>query len=165
VRGVRAPLDQALTFQDGQHAVHRLRLRDPAQHAEWLRAAREAATADGYPLVVNARIDVFLAAVRAGQGEGTQGALVPDALQRAHAYLAAGADCVFPIAVWEKPVVASFVADAGGPVNVLAFPRAPSPAELADLGVARVSYGTLLHRDAMDRLSQFLGSLAATLKR
>src|SRR5436305_2319221 len=28
-------------------------LRDPARHAEWLRAVREAASAGGYPLVIN----------------------------------------------------------------------------------------------------------------
>src|SRR3954454_358432 len=32
-------------------------LRDPARHAEWLRAVRDAASAEGYPLVINARVD------------------------------------------------------------------------------------------------------------
>ena len=35
-------------------------LRDPDRHAEWLGAVRQAASADGYPLVINARVDVFL---------------------------------------------------------------------------------------------------------
>jgi hypothetical protein len=39
--------------------------------------------------------------------------------------------------------------------------RAPTPAELATLGVARVSYGSLLHRDAMQHVASFLASLAA----
>src|SRR4051812_45953511 len=51
-------------------------LRDPDRHAEWLRAVREAASADGYRLVINARVDVFLA----GAGPGTQEELVPEAL-------------------------------------------------------------------------------------
>src|SRR3954463_4444555 len=34
-------------------------LRDPDRHAEWLGAVRQAASDDGYPLVINARIDVF----------------------------------------------------------------------------------------------------------
>src|SRR3954466_13189511 len=57
-------------------------LRDPARHAEWLRAVREAASAEGYPLVINARVDVFLHAFLAGAGPGTQEALVPEALRR-----------------------------------------------------------------------------------
>src|SRR6478752_10512904 len=34
-------------------------LRDPDQQAEWLTAVREAASRMGYPLVINARVDVF----------------------------------------------------------------------------------------------------------
>ena len=41
-------------------------LRDPDRHAEWLRAVRQAASADGYRLVINARIDVFLGPFLAG---------------------------------------------------------------------------------------------------
>src|SRR3954451_5195102 len=52
-------------------------LRDPDRHAEWLRAVRQAASEDGYPLVINARIDVFLGPFLAGAGPGTQEELVP----------------------------------------------------------------------------------------
>src|SRR3954454_894803 len=44
-------------LEDTDHAAGRLR--DPHRHAEWLGAVREAASADGYPLVINARVDVF----------------------------------------------------------------------------------------------------------
>src|ERR671925_1891844 len=71
-------------------------LRDPDQHAEWLRAVRQAASEDGYPLVINARVDVFLGPFLAGAaGPGTQEEPVPEALRRANAYLDAGVDCVF----------------------------------------------------------------------
>src|SRR3954465_5783779 len=66
------------------------RLRDLDQHAEWLSAVRQAASADGYPLVINARVDVFLHPFLAGAGAGTQDALVDEALRRANAYLDAG---------------------------------------------------------------------------
>ena len=131
-------------------------LRDPDEHAAWLRRVREAATAVGYPLVINARIDVFL---RADPGTA-QGELVPDALRRARAYLEAGADCVYPIGLWEPDALRAFVADAGGPVNALAFPKAPPPAELAALGVARVSWGGLLHHATIDQLEQTLASIS-----
>jgi 2-methylisocitrate lyase-like PEP mutase family enzyme len=121
---------------------------------------REAASAAGYGLVINARIDVFLPAVLAGARDGTQRELVPEALGRAQVYLEAGADCVFPIALWERDALRRFVTDAPGAVNVLAIPRAPSVAELARLGVARISYGTLLHRDAMQRFGDSVAALA-----
>src|SRR3954447_19064417 len=56
-------------------------LRDPERHAEWLRAVRQAASDDGYALVINARVDTFLGPLLAGAGPGTQDALVPDAVE------------------------------------------------------------------------------------
>jgi 2-methylisocitrate lyase-like PEP mutase family enzyme len=124
-------------------------LRDPGEHAGWLREVREAASAQDYPLVINARIDVFLA------GTGA----VPEALERAQAYFEAGAECVYPITLAEADALSAFVSEAGGPVNILALPHAPSLSELAELGVARVSYGGLLHRQTMERFGRLLESI------
>jgi 2-methylisocitrate lyase-like PEP mutase family enzyme len=135
-------------------------LRDPDRHAEWLGAVRQAASEDGYPLVINARVDVFLGAFLAGAaGPGTQEELVPEALRRATAYLEAGVDCVFPITLWEMDALRRFTSEVRGPVNVLRLPHAPSLAELAELGVVRVSWGTLLHWAAMARFEEQLASL------
>jgi 2-methylisocitrate lyase-like PEP mutase family enzyme len=46
-------------------------------------------------------------------------------------------------------------------VNILKVPPAPALAELAKLGAARISYGTLLHRDAMEHFDGLLASLAS----
>jgi 2-methylisocitrate lyase-like PEP mutase family enzyme len=135
-------------------------LRDPDRHAEWLRAVRRAAEDDGYGLVINARIDVFLEAFLAGSaGPGTQDALVPEALRRATAYLEAGVDCVYPIALWETDVLRRFTAEIGRSVNAVCLPQATSLAELAALGVARVSWGPFLYRDAIARFEEELASL------
>jgi 2-methylisocitrate lyase-like PEP mutase family enzyme len=134
-------------------------LRDPDRQAEWLRAVREAASADGYGLVINARIDVFLWPLLAGAGPGTQDELVPEALRRANAYLEAGVDCVYPIALWETDALRRFMSEVRSPVNVVRLPQAPSLAELAALGVARVSWGPFLYRDAMARFEDQLASL------
>ena len=134
-------------------------LRDPDRHAEWLRAVRQAASEDGYRLVINARIDVFLGPFLAGADPGTQEELVPEALRRANAYLEAGVDCVYPIILWETDALRRFTSEVRGPVNVVRLPQAPSLAELAALGVARVSWGTLLHGDAMARFEDQLASL------
>ncbi len=144
-------------LEDTDHAAGSLR--DPGEHAEWLRAVRQAASDDNYPLVINARVDVFLGPWLGGAGPGTQEELVPEALRRANAYLEAGVDCVFPIALWEADALRRFTSEVGGPVNVLRSPQTPSLAELAALGVARVSWAVLLYREAMARFEERLASL------
>jgi 2-methylisocitrate lyase-like PEP mutase family enzyme len=54
------------------------------------------------------------------------------------------------------------MSDVRGPVNVVRLPQAPSLAELAELGVARVSWGILLHGEAMGRFQEQLASLATS---
>jgi 2-methylisocitrate lyase-like PEP mutase family enzyme len=136
-------------------------LRDPDRHAEWLAAVRQAASEDGYPLVMNARIDVFLHPFLAGDA-GNQAELVPDAVRRASAYVEAGVDCVYPILLWETDALRRFMSEVSGPVNVVRLPSAPSLEELAALGVARVSWGVLLYREAMARFEAQLASLQET---
>jgi 2-methylisocitrate lyase-like PEP mutase family enzyme len=143
-------------LEDTDHSAGRLR--DPDRHAEWLTAVREAASAAGYGLVINARVDVFLGPFLAGAAPGTQEELVPEALRRAQAYLEAGVDCVYPITLWEADALRRFTSDIRGAVNVVALPQAPSLSELAAMGVARVSWGHLLYRGAIARFEEQLAS-------
>ena len=144
-------------LEDSDHAAGNLR--DPDAHADWLRAVRQAASEDDYPLVINARVDPFVGPFFAGAGPGTQAELVPEALRRANAYLEAGVDCVYPIALWEPDPLQTFMAEIRGPVNLIRLPQTPSLADLAALGVARVSWATLLYREAMARFEGQLASL------
>jgi 2-methylisocitrate lyase-like PEP mutase family enzyme len=134
-------------------------LRDPVEQADWLRAVRAAASDQRYGLVINARIDVFLSAFLSGAHGKGQAELVSEALRRAHAYAEAGADCVFPILLWEPDALETFISEAPGPVNVLQIPPAPSHTKLAQLGVARISYGGLLHHNAIEQFGHILQSL------
>jgi len=133
-------------------------LRDPEQQAEWLAAVREAASGAGYPLVINARVDVFFHPFLADEG-GPQEGFVTEAVRRADAYLEAGVDCVYPICLWEPNALRRFVSEVSGPVNIVLEPKAPSIAELSELGVARVSWGPLLQWDAIARFKEQLVSL------
>jgi 2-methylisocitrate lyase-like PEP mutase family enzyme len=144
-------------LEDTDHSAGELR--DREQHAAWLREVRDAATAADYGLVVNARIDVFIAAFHSGS-EVSQDELVDGALERATAYAAAGVDSVYPIALWEPDPLRRFIAGAPAPVNVLKVPPAPTIPELAELGAARISWGGLLHRDSLEHFASVLGSLA-----
>ena len=147
-------------LEDTDHADESLR--DADRHAEWLRAVRQAASDDGYPLVINAWVDVFLGPYISGAGGGEAGIqekLVGEALGRANAYLEAGVDCVYPIVLWEAEPLRRFMSEVRGPVNVTRMPEGPTPAELAALGVARVSWGLFLYWDAMARFQEQLASL------
>src|SRR5918995_6271345 len=81
-------------LEDTDHATGELR--DPVEQADWLRAVRGAASDQGYGLVINARIDVFLSALASGAEGKSQAELVSEALRRAHAHIEAGAHPVFP---------------------------------------------------------------------
>jgi 2-methylisocitrate lyase-like PEP mutase family enzyme len=157
VAALRSAGAAGCNLEDSDHATDSVR--DLDRHAEWLAAVRGAAAEAGYPLVINARVDVFLRPFFAGAGPGTQAELVPEAVRRANAYLDAGADCVYPIALWEPDALRRFIAQVRGPVNVIRLPQMPSLAELAALGVARVSWATLLYRDAMARFEDQLAAL------
>jgi 2-methylisocitrate lyase-like PEP mutase family enzyme len=144
-------------LEDTDHAAGVLR--DPGEHAAWLAAVRRAASDAGYGLVINARVDVFLGPFFGGADPATQRDLVPDAARRANAYLEAGADCVYPIGLCEPGALRSFMAEVAGPVNVLPLPPTPPLADLAALGVARVSWASLLHREAMAHFAEQLAAL------
>src|SRR6476660_1236716 len=64
-------------------------LRDPERQAERLAEVREAASTEGYPLVINARIDTFFHPFLADEN-GPQEGFVTEAVRRANAYLEAG---------------------------------------------------------------------------
>src|SRR6185437_2834050 len=131
VAALRSAAAAGCNLEDTDHGAGDLR--DVARHAAWLGAVREAAASDGYPLVINARVDVFLGPFLAGAGPGTQEVLVPDAVRRAHAYLEAGVDCVYPIALWEADAMRRFMAEVSAPVNVVRVPNGAPLAELAAL--------------------------------
>jgi len=118
-------------------------LADIAYQVELIKALRELATSMDVPFVINARVDVFLLAV--GEPENR----FEDTVQRANAYLQAGADCIYPIGILDRTLIANLVKEINGPVNILGGPPGPSLPELAQLGVARVSLAGGLMRSAL----------------
>jgi 2-methylisocitrate lyase-like PEP mutase family enzyme len=96
------------------------------EQVETIRAIREAVPR----LVINARVDTFI--------RDTGG--IDEAVERANAYLTAGADCTYPIAC-PVSAVADLARRIEGPINVLVTPGMPAPYELQNLGVARMTWG------------------------
>jgi 2-methylisocitrate lyase-like PEP mutase family enzyme len=120
------------------------------EQADFLAAVRAAAVAAGVDLVINARTDSFLR--QAGPGEEQ----LAGSIDRGARYLAAGADCVYPIAAADPDVIRALVESIPGPVNIGYGPGKQSLSELAALGAARVSFGPALQRHLYNRFGSAL---------
>lgn len=114
-------------------------LYDPVLGAERIAAAREAADSLGFPFTLTARAECYLA---------DHPDPLPASLERAHRYREAGADCLFVPGVRDAQTIGTLVRELGAPVSVvMGLAGAPlSVAQLADLGVRRVSIGGSLAR-------------------
>lgn len=126
-----------VNLEDGLDAPPGLRPLDDA--VARLRAARAAAEAAGVPIVINARVDVYVR----GYGESAA-QRYDETLRRARAYLAAGADCIYPIGLGDAESIGGLARALDAPVNIMARPGVPDAATLTRLGVARVSMAGLL---------------------
>jgi len=123
------------------------RLVEPREQADRLAEVRAAA---GDALVVNARIDTYL------RGDRT----VESAVARGLRYVAAGADCVYPILA-PPAHLAELAERIGHPLNALCKPAGPTPRELGALGATRVTYGGGLQQLALDAVRDLAKSLLA----
>ena len=110
-------------------------------------AAVSAAGDSGF--VLNARTDAFL---KAGARDPKD--VLADAIERGRAYLDAGAACVFVPGKLDRPTVAALVEGLGDRrLSVIAVPGSLPLSELAELGVARVSFGPWTQRLALTALA------------
>ena len=110
-----------------------------------IRAARAAADRTGVPLFINARTDFFLQA----DPSAHDARLLAAATERAAAYAAAGASGLFVPCIVKADQIREICAASSLPVNVMMMPSLPPRAELAKLGVARISHGPGPYRAAM----------------
>jgi 2-methylisocitrate lyase-like PEP mutase family enzyme len=112
-------------------------LADPGRQAELIAAVKQSAPG----LFVNARVDTYWSGMAAAAPAGT--------VARAARYLAAGADGIFVPGPDRDDHIRDLVAAIPAPVNILFLPHKHTLARLTELGVRRISTGSLLFRVAL----------------
>jgi 2-methylisocitrate lyase-like PEP mutase family enzyme len=110
----------------------------PERLAAKIESAKRAGARSGVDLFVNARTDVYLRSLLPPSSRMT-GTLV-----RAARYREAGADGIFVPGLFERAEVQEVASALGLPLNVMVWPGLAPAAELAPLGVRRLSAGSAI---------------------
>ena len=143
-----------VNLEDGVHGPTPMRTIEDA--VARIRAAREAARAAGVPIVINARTDLYLKQI------GDEASRFDEAVARGRAYLAAGADCFYPITLRDPATICRLVQALKAPININVRAGFPSVAELEALGVARITTATQITLMALATTRQIAREIKAT---
>ncbi|MDG2523615.1 isocitrate lyase/phosphoenolpyruvate mutase family protein [Caulobacter segnis] len=123
----------------------------PGEAALRIETIREALVKRGLDLFINARTDVYL------RGLAPKGEQVALSLGRASVYRDAGADGLFTPGVVDLEEIAALAKDSPLPLNVMARPGLPGAAELAKLGVRRLSAGGAISEVVYTHVARLAG--------
>lgn len=126
---------------------------------ERIKAIRETAEKASIAFFINARTDVFLKTYPAKHDE----AQLEQAVERAVAYAAAGASGLFAPGLRDSDLIKGLCERSPIPVNIMMLPDAPPATTLAQLGVARISYGPAPYRQMMEALKEAAGKAFSEL--
>jgi 2-methylisocitrate lyase-like PEP mutase family enzyme len=113
-----------------------------------IRAIRQAAENFTVPLFINARTDIFLKSTNHTEDQ------LKEAVRRAGSYAESGASGFFAPGLMDAKFIERLCELSPIPVNIMMFPGVPSSKQLAELGVARISYGPIPYRLAMAALEK-----------
>lgn len=105
-------------------------------------AVKSACQAADVNAFINARTDIFLKAKRDAHSE----AMLEEAILRGKAYEMAGASGFFVPGLVDEKMIGKLCAAVALPINIIALPGAPANSRLAELGVARISYGPVPYK-------------------
>jgi 2-methylisocitrate lyase-like PEP mutase family enzyme len=117
--------------------------------AHRIAAIRAVADETGIPFFINARTDVFLLSDAADHASRMK-----EATDRCDVYAEAGASGLFVPGLVDPELIARMCEHTALPVNAYMKDGAPSIAEMAKLGVARISHGPVPYREAMRALTE-----------
>ncbi|MCB0208775.1 MAG: isocitrate lyase/phosphoenolpyruvate mutase family protein [Anaerolineae bacterium] len=119
-----------------------------------LKAVRAMADQEGIPLVINARIDVFISGFGTSMAER-----MAEAVTRGKAYVEAGADCLYPIVLGDLDALSRIQSATASPLNVYGPSATASLRELEAAGISRVSLGPGIMKVVLKTMQQLFEQL------
>lgn len=129
-------------------------LRSVDEQCGRISAIRKVADRRDVHIVINARVDSFISPE------------IPDphlaleeAVTRARAYAAVGADCIYPIGPGDENTVRRLRERIDSPINILASPTAAPLSVMREIGVNRVSFGPYVFRSCLKRFEEIAEGL------
>lgn len=128
------------------------RLREAQEHADFVAALRAASDATDVHVVINARTDLFVKQI------GDESDRVERAIERLTLAATAGADSLYPVGFHSDADQKRLTSELPLPVNAIGHPVKNSKAALAELGVARVSFGPIFQMVLAERASEVLAT-------
>jgi 2-methylisocitrate lyase-like PEP mutase family enzyme len=138
-----------MNLEDSLHEAGARGLVPVQQQLEKIAAFLDTRRALGSEFLLNARVDTY------GVIRDDPKAALADALFRGQAYVEAGADSIFFVAVTDRDAIRTLAKEIPAPISVFGFPGGANARELEELGVARVSYGSAFLRVAAGAVKRF----------
>ncbi|MBY0292965.1 MAG: isocitrate lyase/phosphoenolpyruvate mutase family protein [Alphaproteobacteria bacterium] len=115
-----------------------------------IKAVHKAAEYASIPLFINARTDIFLKTDSSHHNDNH----LEEALRRTVAYAKSGADGFFAPGLKDPTLIKKLCALSPIPINVMMRLDMPSSKQLAEFGVARISYGPGPYDQTMEALKE-----------
>jgi 2-methylisocitrate lyase-like PEP mutase family enzyme len=131
-------------------------LRSIEEQCKRISTLRQVANRHGAHLVINARVDSF---VSPSFVDGQRA--MEEAVVRAKAYSAAGADCIYPIGPGDEATVRMLRDRIESPINILGAPTAAPLQVLREIGINRVSFGPFVFRSCLRKFVDIVEGLSA----
>lgn len=145
VKAVAAAGAIGINLEDGSGDPNRP-IFEISSQKEKISAIKELSESRNMPLFINARTDIYWLNI------GDSPTLLQEALKRAKAYQAAGADCIFIPGLTDMKIIKKIREEISCPINLLVDPEMPSLTELSNIGIERLSCGSVPFRATLTYL-------------
>ncbi|WP_368296960.1 isocitrate lyase/phosphoenolpyruvate mutase family protein [Cytobacillus firmus] len=145
VKAVAAAGAIGINLEDGTGDPNRP-IFDISSQVEKIAAIKELSESSNMRLFINARTDLFWL------NAGDSSTRLREAVMRAKAFQDAGADCIFIPGLTDRKDIKKIREEVPCPINLLIDPEMPSISELSEIGIERLSCGSVPFRATLTYL-------------